>query len=30
MTRLEREFFLQDTVAAARTLLGRYLVRLDG
>ena len=30
MTRLTREFFLQDTVTAARELLGRYLVRVDG
>lgn len=30
MTRLTREFFLQDTVTAARALLGRYLVRVDG
>lgn len=30
MARLERDFFLQDTVAAARELLGRYLVRVDG
>ncbi len=30
MARLTREFFLQDTVTAARTLLGRYLVRADG
>ena len=30
MARLNREFFLQDTVAAAQALLGRYLVRVDG
>ncbi|MDE7218468.1 MAG: DNA-3-methyladenine glycosylase [Oscillospiraceae bacterium] len=30
MARLEREFFLQDTVTAAQELLGRYLVRTDG
>ena len=30
MARLDREFFLQDTVTAARNLLGRYLVRVDG
>ena len=30
MARLDREFFLQDTVAAAQELLGRYLVRVDG
>ena len=30
MARLDRDFFLQDTVAAARELLGRYLVRVDG
>lgn len=30
MARLNREFFLQDTVAAAQALLGCYLVRVDG
>ena len=30
MARLSRDFFLQDTVTAARELLGRYLVRVDG
>lgn len=30
MARVEREFFLQDTVTAAQELLGRYLVRVDG
>lgn len=30
MARLDREFFLQDTVTAAQELLGRYLVRADG
>ena len=30
MARLERDFFLQDTVSAAQELLGRYLVRTDG
>lgn len=30
MARLDREFFLQDTVSAARDLLGCYLVRADG
>ena len=30
MARLDREFFLQDTVEAARQLLGTYLVRSDG
>ena len=30
MARLNREFFLQDTVTAAQALLGRYLVRVDG
>lgn len=30
MARLDEKFFLQDTVAAARDLLGRYLVRVDG
>lgn len=30
MARLDRNFFLQDTVEAARALLGCYLVRVDG
>ena len=30
MAILSRDFFLQDTVTAARELLGRYLVRVDG
>lgn len=30
MGKLERDFFLRDTVEAARDLLGRYLVRNDG
>ena len=30
MARLNRDFFLQDTVTAAQALLGRYLVRVDG
>ena len=30
MARLDREFFLQDTVEAAKQLLGTYLVRSDG
>ena len=30
MARLDEKFFLQDTVQAARDLLGRYLVRDDG
>lgn len=30
MARLDEKFFLQDTVTAARDLLGRYLVRVDG
>ena len=30
MARLDRDFFLQDTVEAAKGLLGRYLVRVDG
>ena len=30
MARLDRDFFLQDTVTAAQELLGRYLVRVDG
>lgn len=30
MARLDRDFFLQDTVEAARQLLGTYLVRSDG
>ncbi len=30
MTKLTEEFFLQDTVTAARELLGCYLVRVDG
>ena len=29
MARLSRDFFLQDTVTAARELLGRYLVRVE-
>lgn len=29
MARVERDFFLQDTVTAAQDLLGRYLVRVD-
>ncbi len=29
MARLDRDFFLQDTVSAAQDLLGRYLVRAD-
>ena len=30
MAKLDRDFFLQDTVTAAQELLGRYLVRVDG
>lgn len=30
MARLEADFFLRDTVEAAKDLLGRYLVRCDG
>lgn len=30
MARLDRDFFLQDTVTAAQSLLGQYLVRVDG
>ena len=30
MARLDREFFLQDTVEAAKKLLGCCLVRVDG
>lgn len=30
MARLDEKFFLQDTVQAARELLGCYLVRVDG
>lgn len=30
MARLDRDFFLQDTLTAAQQLLGRYLVRVDG
>ena len=30
MARLDRDFFLRDTVTAAQELLGTYLVRVDG
>ena len=30
MARLDRDFFLQDTLTAAQQLLGCYLVRVDG